>query len=393
MNSREKLLHKRQKKPRDENRRGVARIQTHNAIATLKIVLARGLPALGNIPVLVKSLTNFRFPLLIAIYAVFSSINVAAEGAASAYQRGEFDVALKEFRYQAERGDHIAQNNLGVMYLKGRGVDINYAEARHWFEAAAESELPGAMFNLGIMNLRGYGQPVDAAAAARWFRHAAELGDREAQFFLALQYSRGNGLEQSEDMAKQWFEAAANGGLPAAQFNLAMMHLRLNHGDDSNGVAQTWLEAAAATGHENARFQLARLHLRAADDPDHAVKAASLMRQLADDGNIESQMQLGLMYLFGHGVESTPEEGLFWLRQAGLAGFGPAQVNLAAVYAQGISTDRDLVKAHAWLTLAKESQAEASAVLSDIEAEMSESELSRAGLLVTELLNLMADNP
>ena len=63
-------------------------------------------------------------------------------------------------------------------------------------------------------------------------------------------------------------------------------------------------------------------------------------------------MQFGLMNLFGKGLPLNEEEGRFWLRQSALQGLVGAQVNLSAVYAQGIGTGADPVQAYAWLSLA-----------------------------------------
>ena len=41
-----------------------------------------------------------------------------------AYQRGDFALAMVEWRPLAERGDARAQYNMGVIYDEGRGVDI-----------------------------------------------------------------------------------------------------------------------------------------------------------------------------------------------------------------------------------------------------------------------------
>ncbi len=40
-----------------------------------------------------------------------------------AYERGDYDTALKEFRPLAEQGHTEAQWSLGVMYERGRGVE------------------------------------------------------------------------------------------------------------------------------------------------------------------------------------------------------------------------------------------------------------------------------
>ncbi len=54
-----------------------------------------------------------------------------------AYERGDYDTALKEFRLLAERGNEAAQANLGFMYAKGQGVPQDYVQAYRWYTLAA----------------------------------------------------------------------------------------------------------------------------------------------------------------------------------------------------------------------------------------------------------------
>jgi len=55
-----------------------------------------------------------------------------------AYERGDYETALKEWRPLAKQGDADAQYSLGVMYHKGQGVPQDYQEAVRWFRLAAE---------------------------------------------------------------------------------------------------------------------------------------------------------------------------------------------------------------------------------------------------------------
>jgi hypothetical protein len=48
-------------------------------------------------------------------------------------------------------------------------VAQDYAQARHWFQLAAQQDYPGAQYNLGVMAL-GQGGPKDAVTAYQWFR-------------------------------------------------------------------------------------------------------------------------------------------------------------------------------------------------------------------------------
>ena len=76
-----------------------------------------------------------------------------------AYERGDYDTALKEWRPLAERGNEAAQANLGAMYYLGHGVGQNYQEAAQWFQSAARQGNAKAQFNLGGMYSEGKGFP------------------------------------------------------------------------------------------------------------------------------------------------------------------------------------------------------------------------------------------
>ena len=54
-----------------------------------------------------------------------------------AYNRGDYDTALKELRPLAEQGHAEAQYNLGYMYYKGQGLPQNYIQAYMWASLAA----------------------------------------------------------------------------------------------------------------------------------------------------------------------------------------------------------------------------------------------------------------
>ena len=76
-----------------------------------------------------------------------------------AYNRGDYDTALKEFRPLAEQGFASSQFNLGLMYDKGQGVAQDYQEAMKWYRLAADQGHTNAQTNLGVMYHKGYGVP------------------------------------------------------------------------------------------------------------------------------------------------------------------------------------------------------------------------------------------
>lgn len=65
--------------------------------------------------------------------------------------------AEKWYRKAAERGHAEAQNNLGLIYVLGRGVRQDDAEAAKWFGRAAAQGYSPAQTNLAALRRQGRG--------------------------------------------------------------------------------------------------------------------------------------------------------------------------------------------------------------------------------------------
>ena len=164
---------------------------------------------------------SFR-PVGIAAFCMFFVFPVFAgfdEGTA-AYERGDYNVAYKEFKTLAEKGFAEAQNNLGSMYADGLGVKKDLAEAVKWYRKAAEQGNAVAQKNLAYMYFNGLGLPKDVTEATQWYRKAAEQGNAFAQNNLGAIYADGSGVAKDPAEAEKWFHKAAQQGLPEAKDNL-----------------------------------------------------------------------------------------------------------------------------------------------------------------------------
>ena len=97
--------------------------------------------------------------LIVLIYLLFPVVRPKADqlsDACEAYQKGAYATAL------------WAQYCLGRMYLNGRGVGLDTAEAAKWIRMAAEQGEPWAQYDLGNMYLSGLGVPPDYVQAYFW---------------------------------------------------------------------------------------------------------------------------------------------------------------------------------------------------------------------------------
>lgn len=94
-----------------------------------------------------------------------------------AYDRANYETALKVWVLQAEEGDKIAQTYVGEIYEKGLGREPDYALAARWYRKAAEQGYASAQINLGHLYEKGLGVEKNMAEALNWYRKASGLED------------------------------------------------------------------------------------------------------------------------------------------------------------------------------------------------------------------------
>lgn len=130
------------------------------------------------------------------------------------YQRGkglpkDFERAVEWYRKAAEKGDAPAQGRLGYLYRVGAGVPQDMKLALKWYRASAEQGNPLAQVGLGYMLLDGSSDRPDVVAAAGWFTKAAEQGDALAQLALGTLYELGSGVTRDFVQAHKWYALAS----------------------------------------------------------------------------------------------------------------------------------------------------------------------------------------
>ena len=239
------------------------------------------------------------------------------DDAIAAYERGDYGVALQEFRNFADQNVAEAQYYLGRMYAEGEGVSEDEAEAIRWYRLAAEQGYASAQAFLGIIYTDNEGEAERYMEGIGWFHLAAEQGDPGTQYFLGLIYANGEGVVEDDVEAVHWFRLAAEQGVSDAQFSLGTMYL------NGEGV------------------------------PKNDVLAVHWWRLAAEQGQTYAQYNLGLMYANGMGVLEDDVEAVRWWRLAAEQGLASAQVHIGIAYRDGEGVAEDLVEAYAWLSIAE----------------------------------------
>ena len=128
------------------------------------------------------------------------------------YDMGLYRDAFKKLHQAAEQGHVPSQYNIGVMYKKGQGVDINLKEAAKWYLKAANQGYTEAQYNIGAMLYEGKGVEQNYKEAFNWFLKAANSGNVNAQRELGSMYIDGKGVEPDFDQAVYWYKKGAEQG-------------------------------------------------------------------------------------------------------------------------------------------------------------------------------------
>lgn len=115
---------------------------------------------------------------------------------------------IPELQQKAESGSVVAQSMLGLCYLYGRDVEVDYKEALRLLSIAKDKGASRAIVNLAHMYAEGLGVPRDLPKAIRFYEAVAKAEVR-AQLELGRIYSRGVDVSADPEAALRWYSAAA----------------------------------------------------------------------------------------------------------------------------------------------------------------------------------------
>lgn len=149
------------------------------------------------------------------------------EDGAAAYKRGDYGRALAAWR-NLSQSDATVQNNIGIMYMDGRGVQRNMPLAVQWLARSAANGSSLGQNNLGGLYRDGKGVNRDFGKALTYFSASAAQGNAAGQLNLGLMYMYGQGVRQDLARAYMWFDLAAAQNLQQAAYNRNLVAGRMS---------------------------------------------------------------------------------------------------------------------------------------------------------------------
>jgi len=167
---------------------------------------------------------------LLATGAPVAAQNV--EAGVRAWEAGNYEEAIRNWRPLADSGDQDAQFNLGHAYRVGRGVPQNMTLAEQWYERAARAGHVEAQAMYGLILF----QNNRRQEAVPFIQRAAERGDRRAQYVYGTALFNGDVVGRDWPRAYAFMSRAAAQGLPYAQSQLTEMEQHIPAEDRARGA-------------------------------------------------------------------------------------------------------------------------------------------------------------
>ena len=165
------------------------------------------------------------------------------ENGAVAFERGDYETALREFKVLAEQKDSRGQYGLGLMYDLGTGVPTDFEKAVMWYRLSAKQGNADAQNNLATMYAEGEGLQKDAHKARQLYERAAHQGNFDAPNNLGTMYLQGAGITRNYIRAYMWFHLGEMKGDRAAKKNRAFVEKKMNSEEiiEANKQVEEWI--------------------------------------------------------------------------------------------------------------------------------------------------------
>lgn len=286
------------------------------------------------------------------------------------YLRGEgvepnHGTALTWFKRGIANADPICQHEVGLMYLHGYGVPQDAVRASSFFRAAADQDFPASQTKLGTLFL----DQGDVIAATRYFDLAARYGWVEAFYYLAEISNYGIGRQRHCGTAAAYYKMVAERA-EAIHMSFPEANAAYENGDLERALIASMM--AAEQGHETAQSNVAYLldEQRSVLSLDRFLPSGeksrpSLLRNAAlaliywtrssKQANVDSLIKMGDYYLAGFGTFADPEKASACYHTAAEAYHSSqAYWNLGWMHENGISVDQDFHMAKRYYDLAYE---------------------------------------
>lgn len=220
-----------------------------------------------------------------------------------------------------------AANSIGMMYMTGMGVKLNYKTAYDWFAKGADADIAACMVNMGNLNVMGIESKPDLEAAISCFirshKHGYPHGFNEVTRLL----TKANKNSTSKAKVSALYEHAihtffienAEGTLQGKgdlEYQFAEMLDQVSGFHSFKKYAYDWYLISHSKGNLFATNNIGAMLLKGELGHTDLDAALSFFKQAAEQGHPHAMKNLGCCYLEGIGSPIDIDAAIHWLQQS-----------------------------------------------------------------------------
>lgn len=224
---------------------------------------------------------------------------------------------IQSFTKQAEKGNAIAQYNLGLCYYYGCGVIISYDEAFKWFKKSADQGDSFGIVKLAELYDNGDGVIKDQKRAFELYMKAAKMGDLTGIGRVASCYEYGNDvIKENKSEAKKYYKL---------QYDKCMQLIQENKGNADIYHTLGICYENGQGGVEINKNEANKWYKKKIED----------LEKYASIGDSSAMDELGDDYYYGFsGLEKNEQKGLDYYTKAAEQGYVWSQLSLGIHYSR-----------------------------------------------------------
>ncbi|XP_047287632.1 protein sel-1 homolog 1 isoform X3 [Homo sapiens] len=270
------------------------------------------------------------------------------------------ETALHYFKKAADMGNPVGQSGLGMAYLYGRGVQVNYDLALKYFQKAAEQGWVDGQLQLGSMYYNGIGVKRDYKQALKYFNLASQGGHILAFYNLAQMHASGTGVMRSCHTAVELFKNVCERGRWSERLMTAYNSYK--DGDYNAAVIQYLLlaEQGYEVAQSNAAFILDQREASIVGENETYPRALLHWNRAASQGYTVARIKLGDYHFYGFGTDVDYETAFIHYRLASEQQHSAqAMFNLGYMHEKGLGIKQDIHLAKRFYDMAAEASPDA----------------------------------
>lgn len=245
----------------------------------------------------------------------------------------DYQMALKYAEKAKDLGNTYADNELGVMYYYGYGVEVDKNIAREHFKEAYDNK--AGLINYALTYYKGDGVEQDYKKAFDLYMEGVDKGSLKSIERVGNAYCYGRGVDKDYDKALEYYKKAAEGGFTDAMCDIAVCYSNGWGVEQNYDEALNWYKKAAALYDDNAMYKIGALYWNGKGVEQSYENAMEWDLKAAEYNNPGAMNDIGVLYANGYGVEKSDVEAQKWYDKASDAGSVTAIVNNGIKYLNG----------------------------------------------------------